>query len=145
MAHLTLVYGDDTGDTHLTDIQLLPGGGAGGLAYRELPDVPVTTMTVTDMLERRPTRDLHPPPRRQLVVILRGEIEIATTSGDRQRLGVGDCVLVDDLDSKGHTFEDVGDEPLLTVQVGIASNWPVRGIAGRDASGAQPASQTETG
>jgi len=121
VAKLILVYADESADTHLTDMQLAPGGGP--LRHRELPHVPVTTMTITDMLERRPTRDLHPPPRRQLVVILRGELEIATTAGDRQRLGIGDCVLVDDLNSKGHTFEDVGEDPLLTVQVGIAEDW----------------------
>jgi hypothetical protein len=143
--NLSVVYADDSGDTHLTHIELAPGERAGGLDYRELSDVPVTTLTITEMLERRPTRDLHPPPRRQLVVILQGELEIATTDGDRQRFGIGDCVLVDDLYSKGHTFEDVGLDPLTTIQVGIAADWPLSGIAGRFVPGAQLASRTENG
>jgi hypothetical protein len=121
---VTRVYADDAGQTHLARIDLpAPDDRDGGGRRVELVDAPTTTLSITEMLERRPTRDLHPPPRRQLLVILGGEFEITTTSGDRQRFQPGDCIFVDDLGSEGHTFADVGEDPLITLQIGIASDW----------------------
>jgi uncharacterized cupin superfamily protein len=45
----------------------------------------------------------HPAPRRQLVVVLDGEFEIATTDGDRRTLTPGMIALVEDVEGRGHT------------------------------------------
>jgi hypothetical protein len=57
------------------------------------------------------------------VVVLRGAFEITTTQGDRRRFERGDCLLAEDLDGKGHLFDDVGDEPLATLRIGVAADW----------------------
>jgi hypothetical protein len=123
--NLKRVYADDAGDTHLVSIDLTAGGDpAGGEPNRvSLSGIPTTTMSMSKLLERRPYYDLHPAPRRQFVVVLQGAFEITTTAGDRQRFGPGDCLLADDVDSKGHTFEDVGEERLLTMTVGVTVDW----------------------
>jgi hypothetical protein len=121
------VYGDEVGETHLTKLQLSAEtlGDNGRAVRRGLENVPATTVGMGEMLERRPTQDLHTAPRRQLVIVLRGAFEITTTMGDHYRFGPGDCLFADDLDTKGHTFEDVGDEFLETISVGISTDWEI--------------------
>jgi hypothetical protein len=124
VANITRVYADAEGETHLDRLSFpSEGPSRGGGRSLEVADIPTTTLTITEMRERRPTRGLHPPPRRQIVVVLRGAFEVATTAGARSRFGPGDCVFVDDLDGKGHAFVDVGTEPLVTLQIGIAPDW----------------------
>ena len=129
--NIVRVYADETGETRLAGIDLpepeRTDDGFGGPLRRVLKDVPTTTMNINHNLERRPKLDLHPAPRRQLVILLRGEFEITTTVGDRYRFQPGDCLLADDLGSIGHVHEDVGDEPSITITVGIPSDWKVPG------------------
>ncbi len=121
------VYGDDSGETHLGNIDFPSEDRCpdGRLVLRALRDVPTTTLSIGEMMERRPTRDLHPPPRRQFVIVVRGQFEITTTAGDVHRFGPGDCLFADDMDSKGHTFEDVGDDLLITMTVGVDPDWKI--------------------
>jgi hypothetical protein len=119
------VFGDDSGATHLATVDLPAGDGGDDNVRRRLTlrDIPVTTMNVTELLDRMPDGDLHTPPRRQLVVVLRGEMEITTTSGDRRRIRAGDGLVADDLNTKGHITRDVGDDLLITLAIGIDSDW----------------------
>jgi hypothetical protein len=123
--NLVRVFGDESGETHLSDIQLMPTEYPQIKAVRllSLSEIPATTVTISRLLDRRPDDGLHTAPRRQVVAVLRGALEITTTTGDRRCLRAGDCLLADDVDSKGHISRDVGDEPLATLVVGIASEW----------------------
>jgi hypothetical protein len=123
------IYGDDAGETHLETISLADLGPVPDRTPSVgITDVPATTLAVTESLERRPAWDRHPPPRRHLLVALQGAFEITATDGDRVRVEAGTCLLIDDVGSAGHSFTDVGDERLVTVQVGIdpAWRWPPR-------------------
>jgi hypothetical protein len=123
--NLMRVHSDDGGDTRLSSIPLPeedgPDDGAG--KRLTLRDIPTTTLSIGQLLGRRPAGDFHPAPRRQLVVVLRGAFEITTTRGQRKRFGPGDCLLAEDVGGKGHLFEDVGDEPLATLRIGVAPDW----------------------
>ena len=44
----------------------------------------------------------HPAPRRQLVVVLSGELEVTTTDGVSRRFGPGQLFLADDRGGRGH-------------------------------------------
>lgn len=122
---LVRVHPDKSGDTVLSNVSLStePSGASA------LRGVPVTTATFVALAQRAPFARLHPPPRRQFVVVLRGRFEVTTTSGMSATFGPGDCLLADDLDSPGHTFEDVGEEPLVTLQVGVAPDWEPPSLA----------------
>jgi len=120
---LVRVYADGAGETHLADLRVPDGLSGSGATTRVLRDVPTTTLNISESLERRRQMGPHAPPRRQLGVVLRGEFEITTTDGDSRRFGPGDCVLADDMESKGHTYEDVGQEPLITVTIGLPTDW----------------------
>jgi hypothetical protein len=125
MLNLTRVYADESGETHLASITLpedqFSEHGVGRTFT--LRDIPATTLSIGQLLGRMPPVDFHPAPRRQFVVVLRGAFEIATTQGQRRRFGPGDCLLAEDLDGRGHLFDDVGDEPLATLRIGIAAEW----------------------
>ncbi len=121
------VYGDEAGETHLATIELpvLDVHSEGVARLRGLIDIPATSAGVVELLEPTPSQDLHPAPARRLLVFLRGETEIRTTSGDRLVLRAGDCLLADDVDTKGHYTTDIGTEPRTMVSIGIDPDWQV--------------------
>jgi hypothetical protein len=122
--NLLRVFADESGETHLTSVDLPPIEGPVGNVNRfGLGNIPTTTMTIGQLAERKFDQGWHPAPRRQIVVVLRGALEITTTTGDCERFGPGDCLLADDLDSKGHITRDVGDEHLATLTIGIPVDW----------------------
>lgn len=119
------MYSDEAGHTRLEDREI-PGpeasydGDPRSLAIR---DIPATSVHITELLEWRPRLELHPPPRRQWVVILQGAMEISTTAGDRRRFEPGDCLLAEDMEGKGHCTDDVGEDRLVTLSVGVPDGW----------------------
>ena len=119
------VYGDEVGETHLATIELpvLEVHSEGVTRLRGLVNIPAITAGVIELLELTPSQDLHPAPERRLLVFLRGETEIRTTAGDRLILRAGDCLLADDVDSKGHYTTDIGAEPRTMVSIGIPRDW----------------------
>lgn len=63
-------------------------------------------------------QDWHHAPRRQLVAVLSGALEIEVGDGTKRRFGVGDYFLADDLGGQGHRTVDVeGPVRLLYVQL----------------------------
>ena len=123
--NLFRVYGDEQGETHLERLDLPAVDGAPRRIG--LQDVPTSTLTISQLLETKPDNGLHTPPRRQLVVVLRGELEITTTGGDQQRLCSGDCLFADDLNSKGHFTRQIGGEALSTLTIGLPEDWRAPG------------------
>lgn len=119
------MYCDDAGHTSFADLEI-PGPSLvldGGTPGHALCDIPATTFSILELLQRRPKLDLHPPPRRQWVIILQGEMEISTTSGERRRFVPGDCLLAEDMHGAGHSTEDVGEQLLVTLNVGVPDSW----------------------
>jgi hypothetical protein len=119
------VYGDDDGETHLAEIELpeLEVNSEGVEKLRGLLNIPAISVGVVQLTKLTPSQDLHPAPERRLLVFLRGETEITTTTGDRKVLRAGDCLLADDVDSKGHYTRDIGPDPRTMVTVGIPRAW----------------------
>jgi quercetin dioxygenase-like cupin family protein len=116
------LHGDAAGETHLTPIELPVRESYAG-TVRTLTDIPVTTMGMGRFIGRKPDVGVHNAPRRQFLVVLEGELEIATTLGQRERLRPGDVLLADDGGSKGHISRDVGDAPLMLMAVGADPAW----------------------
>ena len=57
----------------------------------------------------------HPSPRRQLLVVLAGEVEGRTSKGDRRHFRSGDCLLMEDIVGKGHGAKPLNGEALAMV------------------------------
>jgi hypothetical protein len=121
MAFLHL-HGDATGETNLAHLEL-PVSETHAGTVRGLSDIPVTTMGFGEFVGRKPDAGLHCAPRRQLLVVLRGVLELETSLGRQDHLRVGDVLLADDVGTKGHHSRDVGDEPLMLMAIGIGSDW----------------------
>ena len=64
-------------------------------------------------------QDWHPAPQRQFVVILSGQLEIGFEDGSKKIFGPGDARLVEDTTGKGHTTIALGNEPCITITVGL--------------------------
>ena len=45
--------------------------------------------------------DIHPP-KRQFVICVDGHIEVTASDGEKRSFGPGDCLLMEDVDGKGH-------------------------------------------
>jgi hypothetical protein len=61
-------------------------------------------------------QDWHPAPRRQWVIILKGELEIGLGDGTFWKFGTGDARLVEDTTGKGHTTR-VGKESCICAYI----------------------------
>jgi uncharacterized cupin superfamily protein len=120
--HCWHLYGDAAGETHLCLVELPERESYAG-SVRGLTDIPVTTMGMGEFLGRKPDVGVHNAPRRQFLVVLQGELEIATTLGQSERLRTGDVLLADDGGTKGHVSRDVGDDPLMLMAIGIDPAW----------------------
>jgi len=53
-------------------------------------------------------RDFHNAPRRQIVAVLSGGLELECGDGSRRRFGPGEAFFADDLTGEGHKTRDVG-------------------------------------
>ena len=118
---ITEIYADGSGETHLRDTQVK-------LELRDFapPSPPMgvsaeTSMTTSVFLELPPGWDPqnHATPRRQLVVVLAGHLNITTTDGASTGFRRGDVFFLNDKDSKGHMSLVQGQEPVALFLVGV--------------------------
>ena len=61
--------------------------------------------------------DLHPAPRRQVVFVVSGQVEIGLEDGTKYVFSPGDIFLADDASGRGHRTRTVGNEPCLLATV----------------------------
>ena len=96
--------------------------GEDGQSHMETYDVP-DVMPVVEMVFRKHEPgnfiDWHPAPRRQFIITLEGEVEIGLGDGSIYKLGAGDVMLAEDLDSQGHTTRAVGNVPRVSVAIPV--------------------------
>jgi quercetin dioxygenase-like cupin family protein len=64
--------------------------------------------------------DWHPAPRRQLMFVLAGELEVRASDGAVRRFRPGDVLLVEDTSGKGHVSTVVGDERCYMANVPLS-------------------------
>ena len=106
------MFADDEGESHFehaelssNDVPFIP----------QAPSVHVSNGQPVDNLVfmRVPTGwsdDGHTAPRKQWVMVLKGEIEFETSDGEVQRLVPGMVALAEDTTGKGHKARSIGNE-----------------------------------
>ena len=59
--------------------------------------------------------DWHPTPVRQVMCLLRGELEVSVSDGETRQMAAGEVAVLEDTEGRGHTTRVVSDEPALLV------------------------------
>jgi len=112
------IYSDADGETHFADVVLdlaepaTPGETA-RIAVAEPLDV--ERLTFRRVLEEASSTVPHNAPRRQVIVLLAGEIEVEVSDGEVRRFGPGDVTLVEDTTGKGHITRSLGTGERMTL------------------------------
>jgi quercetin dioxygenase-like cupin family protein len=88
----------------------------GSLAVNRLGDAKGVLFA---QLKAGATEDWHVAPRRQLMVCVRGLVEITAGDGQKRRLGPGQFMLLEDTSGKGHITHATGaaDHVALAIPV----------------------------
>jgi len=95
---LVRIHAGDDGESRFEEVDL-PMVAAGERSATAL--VPAVS-TGFGFIEAREPQDWHPAPRRQLVTVLGGALEIECAGGAVRRFGPGDSFIADDLEGRGH-------------------------------------------
>jgi hypothetical protein len=106
MKYLRL-YSDENGDSHFEDVEIDlrdSGRGTDVSEEREAQSVNFALFRETYGF------DFHPAPRRRMVVLLTGQLELEASDGERRILGPGSILLAEDTAGKGHKSRAVGTE-----------------------------------
>jgi hypothetical protein len=109
---------DDNGQSRFTDIDISldPIGPLLGVTgFRT--SAPISTEQCFFISSPPCVTEQHGAPRRQLVIILSGEMEIETSEGDIRRFCPGDILLADDTTASGHILRCLTDVTSLLVPV----------------------------
>lgn len=79
--------------------------------------LPASGVVFVTMPEEVRVTESHPAPRRQLVVVLEGQLEVETTDGEKRILTPGMIALVDDVQGLGHrtTVRSTGPVTFLAI------------------------------
>ncbi len=101
---ITRIHADEAGVTRFDDLDV-PLSDAGEIG-RLSEDWPARAVVFR---ENDPGYDFdwHPAPRRQLVILLDGEIEIEVGDGEVRRFKGGDVLLLEDTEGRGHRTRNV--------------------------------------
>lgn len=105
----TRIYADSDGETHFEDVE------------EETQKIEIAPTAIFDVGKTRPASEciwgtlppgysdnFHPPPKRVIVPILAGEVEMTVSDGEVRRFKAGDLVLSEEVASKGHKSVVVG-------------------------------------
>ncbi|HEX5369162.1 MAG TPA: hypothetical protein VFY10_07075 [Dehalococcoidia bacterium] len=112
---LTRIYAGDDGESHFEDLDL-PLDATQRRATSEA--VPASTFAFGLSDSVLPPQDWHHAPRRQLVTVIAGRLEIEVGDGSTRRFGAGESFIADDLTGRGHLTRDVeGPVNLLYVHL----------------------------
>ncbi len=105
---ITRIYAGEDGESHFedVDIPLKDAGDIGRLSER----VPVKSVIFREN-DATYDYDWHHAPQRQYVVMLDGEIEIETGTGDKRTFRGGDIILAEDITGRGHRTRTTNNQP----------------------------------
>ncbi len=109
------LFSDEDGDSHFEDIEMPME------AVQYAPPAPAVHLSApvaaTQVSWFRFPADwndaAHPSPRRQLAVVLDGEVGGWTSTGDKRVFRSGDCLLMEDTTGKGHGARPLNGEASL--------------------------------
>jgi hypothetical protein len=123
---LTRLYTGDDGESHLERVTYGMKPAPNGLVS---DPVPVTGLTLRIWNGHPPVHDYHNTTRRQLVIHLAGHVEVETSDGARQELGVGSILVSENLaPGMGHKSHELA-QPRLQLLIPLEQGFlDVQGV-----------------
>jgi len=117
LIEVTRLYTDEKGETHFT---------ADKLEVSEMNFAPpAPSMFASSPMEAKAGvylllpegyfGDFHPAPRKQIMTLVKGELEVSVSDGEVRKFVPGGSVLVEDTTGKGHATRSVDGESILFV------------------------------
>jgi hypothetical protein len=116
------LYTDASGESHFEDVEMALEAGSFSTGA---PALALSAFTQTErfVFAEFPAEGegetLHPTPRRQMAVVLSGDVEVTASDGERRRRGPGAPLLMEDTSGRGHTSRPIGGPAqTLVIQLG---------------------------
>ena len=122
-AHYVRIYTDDSGESHLEDldISLAPVDFAPPAEPLNIAQfLPATQSFWVGFPAGWTGEDPHSSPQRQIFIVLQGEIEATASDGAVRRFGSGGVILMEDTWGKGHSTRVIGNDEGLIFGVVLA-------------------------
>jgi hypothetical protein len=114
------LYTDADGHSRFQDVS--PPGRTTGVVESDLRATFSEPMSADWLVFRHVVHEAddsqpHNAPRRQFIVMLKGECEVETSTGEKRRLGPGSVLLTEDTEGLGHVTRRIGDGDRLTLLI----------------------------
>jgi hypothetical protein len=114
------LYTDADGHSRFQDVS--PPGRTTGVVESDLRATFSEPMSADWLMFRHVVHEAddsqpHNAPRRQFIVMLKGECEVETSTGEKRRLGPGSVLLTEDTEGLGHVTRRIGDGDRLTLLI----------------------------
>jgi len=100
---VTRFYTGDDGRSHFEDLEIPLTEQRG----RRSDAIEVTGLLFRESDADAHFLELHPAPRRQLILCMSGVVEIELGDGEKRRFGPGDVYFADDLTGEGHRHREI--------------------------------------
>jgi hypothetical protein len=118
---ITHMFTGPDGQTHFTDLDM-PTKHASDSGRDVIEYLPSVGAGLGESTRERAPLDFHNAPRRQIVTILTGGIEMSTGDGTTRQFHPGEMFLADDLTGQGHKTRDLA-VPTKVMYVYVADDF----------------------
>jgi hypothetical protein len=113
----TRIYSDSKGETHFEDVNIQLENVRGNTIGKSEP-LKASGMSFA-AFNGTLAEGWHTAPRKQAIIILNGEVDLAVSDGDKRRFGSGHVLILEDTFGKGHTTHDVNGKEREEVWVAL--------------------------
>ncbi len=117
--HYHHLYADETGESRWRTVEVGLHEETFAPPAKAILVSPVEPAKSTLFLRLEPGWDepIHPTPKRQFLVALKGRVEVTASDGELRAIGPGDVWRMEDRTGKGHHTKVVGNEAFEAVMV----------------------------
>ena len=102
---VTRIYSDHSGETHFEDLDIQLKDIRGTIHKMSEPQK-ASAMSFA-AFSGALAESWHTAPRKQAIIILNGEVDLAVSDGSKRRFGPGHVLVLEDTTGKGHTTHSV--------------------------------------
>jgi len=128
---VTHIFADARGESHFADVEILLTlipVAAHLPPMRASPSIPSIHTQFVVVPPAVIAHDWHPAPARQFVLLLKGELEVEVSDGERRAFTQGTIVFLEDTKGKGHKDHAVNDDELLLALIPVPDGMTIEGL-----------------